>query len=74
MGYSVIRGYRHIQSVASDTWVINHNMGIDYPIVDVFYDNSGTLTKLVPLNVEFTDTNTVTLTFSNAITGEAEVV
>lgn len=74
MGYSVIRGYRHTQSTPSTIWTINHNLGLSYPIVDVFYNNNGTMTKILPSSVEVLNVNTVQLTFTSAIAGEAEVM
>lgn len=71
MTTSTINFHRHVQSVASDTWTITHNIGTDAPIVDVWIDVAGTITKVLPLSVTVTNTKVVTITFSSAQAGEA---
>ncbi len=70
--------YRHTQSTASDTWVIQHNLGGNgsqgVPMVEVLWDNGGQLQKLVPAGIEMTDRNTVTITFNSARTGQAIIL
>lgn len=61
--------FEHPQTVADTEWVISH--GLNSPIVAVqVVDDSG---STVWGDVEFTDADTVTLTFSQAITGTAVV-
>lgn len=74
MSYTVVRGYRYTQVTPSTTWVINHKLGLNNPIVDVFVDVNGTLTRILPLTAVVTDENNITLTFTNAIAGSAEVM
>lgn len=74
MSYAVVRGYRHTQDTPSTTWVVNHKLGLDQPIIDVFVDDNGTTTRILPVTVVVTDENNVTLTFTNAIAGSAEVM
>lgn len=74
MSYKVLRGYTHTQSIPSTSWVISHNLGLDQPIVDVFVDDNGTITRILPASVVVTDSNTITLTFTSARSGTAEVV
>jgi hypothetical protein len=71
--YKPARAYEHIQADASDTWVIVHNLQL-YPVVDIFIDYNGELQKIIPMSVEYTDTNTCTVTFSSPYTGLATVV
>ena len=58
--------YTHTQGVSSDTWTINHNLGF-HPNLTVI-DSGGTIYE-----VEITYTNTVslTVTFSAAFSGKA---
>jgi len=63
----------HIQSVASTTWVIVHNLNTVAPVVDCWVDNGGDQEKIIPVTVAGTDANTCTITFSAARTGEAAV-
>jgi ribosomal protein L2 len=74
MAYSSIKGYKHTQSTPATVWTINHNLGTQAPIVDVFYNDGGQMTKVLPSNIQVVNSNTVTLTFSTPISGTAEVV
>lgn len=73
MSYKVLRGYKHTQTSPSNVWTITHNLGESYPIIDVFYNDSGTMTKILPEEVTVINQNTIQLTFSSSISGEAEV-
>lgn len=64
--------YEHTQSVASDTWVIVHNLKL-YPAIDVFIDYLGEVQKVLPQSIQYTDVNTCTVIFSEAQTGKATV-
>ena len=74
MSSSIARGFSHIQSVASTSWVIKH--GLVYGskcAVEVFIKVAGVLEKAIPKTVAST-ADTVTVTFSAAQTGEAYVI
>ena len=58
--------YRHIQGVASDTWVVAHGLN-KYPSVTV-QDSAG---SIVIGEITYNNENTITLTFSGAFSGEA---
>lgn len=60
--------YSHTQGVASDTWVINHNLN-KYPSV-VVVDSGG---SEVIGNVDYTSLNIVTLSFSASFSGSAHL-
>jgi hypothetical protein len=62
-----VESYHHIQSTAATTWTIPHNLGFR-PNVTV-EDSTGT--DIVPGTIVYTDANTVTLTFSAAVGGDA---
>jgi 3-oxoacyl-ACP reductase-like protein len=70
--YKQAVAHQHIQDTAAATWVIVHNLGI-YPAIDVFVDYDGETQKIIPDSVEYTDSNTCTVTFSSAYTGIAMV-
>lgn len=74
MSSSMARGFSHIQSVASTSWVINHGL-IDGSkcAVEVFIDVAGVLEKAIPKTVAST-ADTITVTFSVAQKGEAYVI
>ena len=58
--------YVHTQSALSDTWVINHNLHFQ-PAVTT-QDSAG---STIEGNVTFTDSNSLTVTFSVACSGTA---
>lgn len=70
--------YRHTQSSPSTLWTVNHNLGggggTGIPIVDVVADNNGSTVKVMPLQINVVDKNTVTIEFSVAQSGTAVVV
>jgi len=60
--------YNHSQGVASDTWSINHNLGF-YPSVTVFDSAANEVEGAIVHN----DLNNLTITFSAAISGSANL-
>lgn len=62
--------YKHEQTVAASTWVINHNLGV-YPAVDVYVDYNGEIQKILPLSVTYVDAMTCNVEFSAARAGTA---
>ena len=78
MSMVVPSAFRHEQTVASDTWVINHGIGANgsggVPIVDVLWDNAGTLQKIVPAGITITSQNVLTITFTTPRAGQAIIV
>lgn len=70
----VIASYLHTQDIASDTWVITHNLVQIAPAVDCWVLHNGVMTNIIPLSVTATDPNTVTVVFSSNRTGYASVV
>ena len=58
--------YNHTQGSASDTWVINHNLGFK-PNVTVV-DSAGTIYEG---EITYTNTNSLTVSFSAAFSGKA---
>lgn len=77
-GYSAVTGYKHIQAAESDTWVIDHNVGINnnkaIPAVDVYVLIDSVQKKIIPMNVAITGTGQVTVSFSKPYNGFALVV
>ena len=68
--------YKHIQTSASDTWVVLHNLGYEvamYPAVDVYIDSDGSKFKMLPLEVVYDNGNQCTITFTSPQTGLATV-
>ena len=58
--------YTHTQGVASDTWTITHNLGF-YPNLTV-QDSGGTIYEG---EITYTNTVSLTVTFSSAFSGKA---
>lgn len=66
-----INGYEFTQASNSSTWVITHNLATSFPVVQV-YDSSNSV--IIPESITVTDANTVTVTFTSAISGKAIVL
>ena len=67
-GLAVGQKYLHAQTSANTTWTISHNFDYQYVNVDV-YDSNDQI--VIPTSITATDTNTITLTFGSAISGNA---
>ena len=65
--------YQEEVTVAATSWVITHNRNTTTPVVDVWWDDSGTWKKLLPLNVTATSANVVTITFTGSTAGKVIV-
>jgi len=73
MGIVQTTGFRKEFVAASTTWAITHNLDTSSPVVDVWVDVSGTMTKILPQSVVATSSSVVTITFSSATAGIAFV-
>lgn len=62
---SLFPGYNHIQSTASASWTVEHNLG-RYPAVDVYVDN-----ELVLADVFYIDANNLSIVFPEETSGVA---
>lgn len=58
------------QSFTGTTWTVSHNLNAPNPIVQA-YDNDDY--QIVPQSIRITDSDTVTITFPNSVTGYAVV-
>lgn len=58
--------YTHTQGVSTDTWIINHNLGF-YPNLTV-QDSAGTIYEG---EITYTNSDSLTVTFSSAFSGKA---
>lgn len=63
---AVVDNYRHVQAVASTSWVITHGLGFRPNVAVV--DSTGR--EIIP-EIDYTSPTVVTLTFSAAVAGEA---
>ena len=67
--------YNHVQSVASTSWAITHNLNVAETVFDVIIDTGGSVfQKALPLSAIHTNNNTLTLTFSAAQSGRARII
>jgi len=62
--------FLHTQSTASDTWVINHNLGYQYVNISVF---DFTDERIMPASIIYDSNVQSTITFNSPITGKALV-
>lgn len=70
----IYRGYRYDQATAADTWTIDHNLDVEYPVVDCWVDISGTLTKIIPSSLTATSGKQVVVSFTTQYAGNATVI
>jgi hypothetical protein len=72
--FGSVSTFVHEQQVASDTWTIQHNLGTRAPIVDTWIDLDGSVVKVMPESVAFSDVNTCVVYFNSPRTGTAIIV
>lgn len=70
-GGGTCRGYEHIQTIASASWVITHSL-ISMRCQITIYDSS--FEQLIPERVQLIDANTAIISFAAPITGRAMVL
>ena len=70
-GDVVPKNYIHIQSVASDTWNINHGLASDDYIAFVV-DSAGK--QIIPDNIDRVDANNITVELNTPIIGRAVII
>ena len=70
---SITSSYTHEQSTPATTWTIVHNLGTSAPSYHVYIDRNGSQQQVLPNKAEPTDANTLTLTFTTAVSGTARV-
>lgn len=63
--------YTHTQDTPATEWTINHRLNTLAPVIDVWIDVDGVMTKILPLNITVTDANTTVVSFSSPRTGKA---
>jgi hypothetical protein len=68
-----MRTFDFTQSDPAAVWTITHNLG-GMPALDVTVDVNGQVQKILPLRVEATDNDTLTVHFSSPQTGTARLV
>lgn len=72
MTFNVGTSIQYTQSTPSANWVILHGFG-RYPIVDVYIDLSGTLTRILPKSITFDNPSQCTVAFNTPQSGFATV-
>ena len=68
---NTINTYKHTQAVASASWVIEHKLTANYPVVQVYDENNQ---LAIPDTVTSTGEQEITITFGTAITGKAIIL
>jgi hypothetical protein len=67
--------FLHEQSIASNTWVVNHNLDTQYlSVTPVDAAGESYVGRYDYPNVYYNNSNTLTLTFSSAVTGNVAVI
>lgn len=65
--------YQHVQDTPQSVWTITHNLGVQ-PISDVWIIDDGVMSKMYPAAVVHLDDNTLQLSFSSPLAGQARLV
>jgi hypothetical protein len=65
--------YDHIQTAASSSWSVQHNLGCN-PVVETMVEVNGVLSAVNPYNVEYPDLNTVVISFTSPQSGKARLL
>jgi len=70
--------YNHIQTIARDSWSVEHNLGT-FPSISVFVNipiegNDDNIEEIIPTDVSIVDENNITLTFDRPWAGQAQMV
>jgi hypothetical protein len=68
---SNVRGFEHVESVDALTWTITHNLS-SFRIQTTIYDN--TWEVVIPNHIKILDNNTITISFTSAISGRAMIL
>jgi len=68
---NTINTYKHTQAVASASWVIEHKLTAEYPVVQVYDENNQ---LAIPDTVTSTGEQEITITFGAAFTGKAIIL
>jgi hypothetical protein len=69
-----VAAYNHIQTTGSSAWNVTHGLNSADIVIDTIVDNGGTDEKILPVSVEVTGVNTVTINFSASRSGRARIV
>lgn len=64
--------YQHTQSTPATEWIVQHDLD-RYVVQDTFFDIGGNLSKVLPASVEYIDSNSIKIVFSEAQTGTVKV-
>lgn len=73
---ATVSSFMHHQTVSSNTWVINHNLGLAAPFIadiSVFVDVGGAVKPIMPSDIVYNSANQTTIIFSSTYTGYVKV-
>ena len=62
------------QTTPSSVWTITHNLNSAQPAIDVWVDDNGVTTAILPKKIELIDANTANIIFTIPFSGTAVVV
>lgn len=68
---TAVAGYTHTQGSANTTWTVSHNLGTKQLAITI---TDGSDVVVIPSSITYTDTNTITVTFTTSMSGFAYVV
>lgn len=65
--------FEHTQDIASDNWVVAHNLNSTVVSCDTQVVHIGHNTKILPLAVDIIDANTISVKWSHSMTGTVRI-
>ena len=61
------------QTTPSSNWTVAHNLNSSQPVVDVWIDDNGITTAILPKQIQIANANTLNISFSIPLSGTAVV-
>lgn len=68
---SNVRGFEYVESVDALTWTVTHNLS-SFRLQTTVYDN--TWEVIIPNHIKILDNNTITISFTSAVSGRAMIL
>lgn len=66
--------HTHIQNTPAAIWTIDHNLDLRSLAIEVFIDQNGKPTPIIPSKITKTSSNQVVIIFSTARAGKARLI
>jgi hypothetical protein len=65
--------FTYTQTTPQSVWNVNHNLDVPNPVVDVWVDDNGITTIMLPKQIRLVDTNRLEITFTIPVAGSVVI-